>query len=402
MATLALCASGCSGDDSGAEASDLAASPAVALPDAATPLDRDLVDMMGPVGIPGLQTVVVKGGDVVWDSAYGKAVIAPLPEAVMTPDSILNIASISKMLVAIACMQQVEAGTLSLDADIDGVLPWPVRHPDYPDDPITWRMLLSHTASLHDDRFADEASYVYGTDHPQPLGDFMAQLFSPGGSYRVDGTFKSARPGTAFEYSNYGVALAAYGVERIVGQPFHEYVREHIIEPLGMERSSYFMADLPEELMAVSYGCNRGIDGRFVCLPFGTGDTVLSHQYSYPDYPAKGMRTSARQYAKLIEMMMADGVTEGTALLQPTSIEQMLTPGPVQDNPFVAFGLGFYQFLDQPTVYGHDGQNDGITTTAFFDRAAGVGALAFGNSGGDDANSEQMIRIAYRLLDEFR
>lgn len=404
MAALALCASGgaCSARDLGIEARTLPVSPSVVLPDTASSLDRDITALMSEVGIPGLQTVVARDGDVMWDRAYGNAVLMPLPEAPMTSDSILNIGSIRKMLIAIACMQQVEAGALSLDDDIDGVLPWPVRHPGYPDDPLTWRMLLSHTSSLQDNQSAYDNSYVYGMDHALPLGDFMAQLFSPGGSYRGANTFGAARPGTGFGYSNFGITLAAYGVELIVGQPFHEYVREHIIEPLGIERSSYFLAGLPEELLAVPYSCNRRIGGGFACLPFGTGDTVLSHQYSFPDYPDGLMRTSARQYAKLVEMMLAGGVASGSVLLQPSSIEQMLTPGPFQGSSPVAFGMGFYQVLDDPTVFGHDGQDYGITTDVIFDRVSGVGVLAFGNSGGDDATSDQVAQVAFRLLDESR
>ncbi len=404
VAAWVLCASGggCSGGNSGSPVAAPPVRPEIVLPDTAAPLDRDIVAMMNQVGTPGLQAVVVKAGDVVWDSAYGNAVIAPLPEAPMTADSILNIGSSSKMLIAIACMQQVEAGALSLDADINGILPWPVRHPGYPDEPITWRMLLSHTSSVQDDQSAYDSSYVYGSEHPLPLAGFMAQLFSPGGSYRGANTFRSTRPGTAFEYSNFGITLAAYGVELVVGQPFYDYVRERIIEPLGMQRSSYLLADLPEELLAVPYSCQRAVGGQFACLPFDTGDTVLSHQYSFPDYPDGRMRTSARQYAKLVQMMLAGGVAGDAALLQPSSIEQMLTPGPVQGSFPVAFGLGFYQALGDPTVFGHDGEDKGIATSVIFDRTAGVGALAFGNSGGDDATSDQMVQIAFRLLDEFR
>ena len=127
---------------------------------------------------------------------------------------------------------------------------------------------------------------------------------------------------------------------------------------------------------------------------------VLDHQYSFPDYPDGGIRTSAREYAKLVALFLEGGRLGEAMLLQPPSIEQMLTPGPIQGGFPVTFGLGLYLY-DPPNgepLWGHDGDDRGISSVVFFDRTAGLGVLVFGNTQAPD----QLDGIRDRLFDEFR
>lgn len=378
------------------------ADPENELPVATTPLERDILSIMNEAGLPGMQTAVVEDGELIWDQAYGYAVLTPLTRTPMTSDSILAISAVSKMLVAIAVMQQVEAGALSLDDDINAVLPWPVRNPAYPDDAITWRMLLANTSSLQNNERAFDQSYVFGMDHPQSLSDFMSALFAPEGIYYGPDNFQPSQPGSAFYGADFSISLAAYGVELIVGRPFHEYVRERILTPLGMEQTSYFLADLPDELLAVPYNCSVDGGGQRSCFPYTTGDTVLALQYSFPDYPDAGLRTSARQYVKLLAMLIDGGRAGDSVLLQQSSIDEMLTPGSLLGDFNLYWGLGFF-VLEDARTWGHGGQDMGLAAVALFDREAGVGAVVLGNSQNDDMNvTDRLVQVATRLLDEQR
>jgi CubicO group peptidase (beta-lactamase class C family) len=79
---------------------------------------------MRAAGIPGLQTVVVKNGRVIWAKSYGYAVLdEPGPKQEMRNDSVVFSASVAKILVAVAVLQQVEKGKLSLDDDISQSVP---------------------------------------------------------------------------------------------------------------------------------------------------------------------------------------------------------------------------------------------------------------------------------------
>ena len=85
-------------------------------------------------GLPGLQTVVVKNGQIVWMKSYGYAVLdEPGPRRRMRDDSILFSASVAKILVTVAVLQQVEKGLLALDDDINKYVPFSVRNPSWPE-----------------------------------------------------------------------------------------------------------------------------------------------------------------------------------------------------------------------------------------------------------------------------
>src|SRR5262249_15762912 len=94
--------------------------------------DAFVAQVMREGGIPGLQLAVVKDGRLAWSKAYGHAVLAkPGPIRPMREDDLLYTCSIGKMITAVVAMQQVEKGKLSLDDDIDGSLPFPVRNPKW-------------------------------------------------------------------------------------------------------------------------------------------------------------------------------------------------------------------------------------------------------------------------------
>jgi CubicO group peptidase (beta-lactamase class C family) len=344
---------------------------------------------------PGIQAAVVNSDGVVWSKAYGSAVLAPLPEVATTEDTIFIGTPMSMMVVPIAIMQQVEAGVIDLDDDVATVLPWPLRNPAFPDDPITWRMLLTQTSSIND---LDDPLNVYfhGQDSPVSLADFMSDVFSPTGVYHGAGTFLPERPGVARQYSNFAVGLAAYALELVVGQPFHEYLRERVLEPLGMNRTSYFLADLPTELLAVPYECD------LVCSSPSTGGSVLEQQYSHPNYPDGLLRTSAKEFGKLFVMLLNGGRAGETAVLQPASVEELLTPQPVPGASELKQGLIFVSFGNE-TSWGHFGNAPGAIAAAFVDRTTGQGAIILGN--GPNSNptpNNQLLPVVRRLLEEFR
>ena len=109
---------------------------------------------------------LVKDGRVVWMKSYGYAVLdQPGPSQPMRDDSILWSASVAKILVTVAVLQQLEKRRLGLDDDISSYAGFTVRNPAWPDVAITWRMLLTHTSSLNEED--DErlnSTLAYGAD----------------------------------------------------------------------------------------------------------------------------------------------------------------------------------------------------------------------------------------------
>lgn len=104
-------------------------------------------------GVPGVGAAVIKNGRLVYENTLGSRYIDnenPQNNLPLTRDTKLRIASISKVFVAAAYMQLAEQGKIDLDADISRYLGFTLRNPNYPDTPITSKMLLSHTSSLRD------------------------------------------------------------------------------------------------------------------------------------------------------------------------------------------------------------------------------------------------------------
>jgi CubicO group peptidase (beta-lactamase class C family) len=162
----------------------------------------------------------------------------------VTAETVVRIASVSKVFTAAAAARLVADGALSLDADLRGDRPWLAAVAPGPE-PVTLRGLLSHTAGF-DDRavgmFAREADDVI------PLGDYL----------RAHMPHRTSVPGRWARYSNQGAALAGLVVEETTGQPFDAAVAGLILEPLDMGSSS-FAQPLPPELtdrLARAYRCS--------------------------------------------------------------------------------------------------------------------------------------------------
>ena len=184
-------------------------------------LDGKLPDALKNGDIPGAVVTVVKDGQVVTTRGYGWAdtgASGGKPVAVDPQTSLFRVASISKIPTSIAAMQLVEQGKVDLDADISAYLDFEIERRF--DEPLTLRHLLTHSAG-----FEEHGSLTPTTDlEAYVKNDPPAQVFAPG-----------TTPG----YSNYGMALAGYIVQRVSGQPFETYVREHVLEPAGMTTSTY-------------------------------------------------------------------------------------------------------------------------------------------------------------------
>jgi CubicO group peptidase (beta-lactamase class C family) len=214
-------------------------------------LDAYIHRQMRAGRIPGLSVAVVRDADTVWSRGYGWANIPH--ELRATKDVEFMLASVSKTVTGVAVMQAVEDGLIDLDADVNEVLPFPVRNPEFPDDPITTRMLLTHTSTISDNWGVLTDVYVEG-DSSVALGDFLAGYFTPGGkSYDAERNFLSGHPGTRYRYGNVAVALAAHLVEAASGTAFDAWCDERTFAPLAMDETSWYLRGMERRGIAMPY-----------------------------------------------------------------------------------------------------------------------------------------------------
>ena len=348
-------------------------------------LDDEIRALMHAARVPGLAACIVTPDGVTWANGYGRANIAHDRRA--TPDTIFMLASISKTVMSVAVMQAVEEGLLDLDADVNDVLPFRVRNPRYPDDPITLRMLLTHTSSIRDDWPTIIPFYTHG-DSTIPLGGYLRRYLVPTGDlYQADRSYSAWRPGSRYDYCNISAALAGFMVEAASGLPFDGWCDDRIFAPLGMDRTSWHLAALDRPAIAMPYHWK---DGAFVA--YG--------QYGYTDYPDGELRTSALELATHLRAFMAFGELDGVRIIGADTVREMRRA----QFPDVAHGQGliWYRFvLRGMPLMGHNGGDSGVATQMYFRPRDGVGVIVLANGNWYwDGRSWPLQRISVRLFEE--
>lgn len=145
------------------------------------------------------------------------------PNTPVTADTVFRTASVSKFITALGAMKLQEQGRLDLDRDVNDDLPFPLRHPNTPDTPITLRMLLSHTAGIHDGN-----AYNTGIAKNVPLTELLK-----------GDSFTDHLPGRAWEYSNFGAGIAGAVMEAAANTDFETLMQETVFQPLGVTATYY-------------------------------------------------------------------------------------------------------------------------------------------------------------------
>lgn len=148
-------------------------------PNPSSTIDTEIASIMSSNNLPGVATVVVKNGEIVWIESYGYA-NTDLSTA-FTDTTSLMLASVSKTFTGVALLQLVEDGLVSLDDPINDYLPFSVAVPGFESTPITFRMLLTHTASIFDSAIMDNY-YNYGGDPTITLADCIQRYLSTSGA----------------------------------------------------------------------------------------------------------------------------------------------------------------------------------------------------------------------------
>ncbi len=345
-------------------------------------VDSGFMRAMQAAKVPGAALLVIRDGQIDKTNAYGLA--DPRTGQRVTPDTLFTIASISKTVTATALMTLYEQGKFALDDDINLYLPFAVRNPNFPDAPITFRMLLTHTSSIRDSRVYNRQYTLLQKpvlpDSPIPLGEYLYDYLTPAGKwFHPKNNFLKQPPGTRYIYSNTGFGLVGYLTELISGMPFSAYCKKAVFTPLGMEQTAWHYKDVDTNRMAVPYGYNNLLRQP---KPIGF--------YGYPTYPDGALKTSVNEYARFLSIFINEGKTfEGKPFLQPETVKEMLTlhsyPGMSSGEKSV--GLAWHHGR---MFYQHTGGDPGIFTIVIFDPAARQGAVLFTN--GADLNVPGLAR----------
>lgn len=301
-------------------------------------LEENVPRMMAQCKLPGFSIAVVHDGDVCYAEGFGAR--DPQRNLPTTADTLFGIGSVTKSFVANGILQLAEAGKLNLHDPISQHIPFRLGLPDAP---ITVHHLLTHSLGLPN--LATSTMVIHkglGLDGGIPLS-------SPDDFYRyVNGAQDEivAKPGERFFYHNAGYRMLGHIIQECSGQPFHEYMQEKVIAPLGMARTGFdvdaFRAD-PNH--AVFH--RKTATGSNMPAPFPYPTPVDNPEFSFLS-AAGGLFSSVNELATYVQMHLETGQTTSPPLMSPSSFEQMFTahvPRPPQipmpNGTFAQQGYGY-------------------------------------------------------------
>ncbi len=314
--------------------------------DTAADLTAFIQSEMTAENIPGALVYASRAGEVVYHQALGLA--STEDQTPMTKQTLTLLASVSKPVTGVALLTLIDDGKIALDDPINDYLPFAIVHPGHQGVDITPRMLLTHQSGIVD---SDQEFDVEG-DSPTALSTFIRDLLTPGGQHYTDDTF-GGEPGTTTRYSNDGIALMGYLVEVVSKMPFEAYSQQALFEPLGMDRTSWFLS---------------GLSGQPIAFPHvreGNAYETLPHP-GFPDYPAGQLRTSVGQLARFLQMIQNGGSLGGERILEAATVSAMLTPA-TQNTGGEGDDQGFVWYRAERSgrvAWEHNGSVEGITTLA--------------------------------------
>lgn len=301
----------------------------------------------------------------------------------------VRIASISKLIMALAALKLADEGKIDLDRDVSDYLGWRLRSPYHPDAPVTLAHLMSHRAGL-----SDRGGYAI------PLGGSLEAKLADPQSWRDAG-----RPGeAAFEYANLGSPLVATALEAASGERYDRLLERLIFKPLGVKACLNWVGCGPEmQARAVTLYRHTGevaADGPDRLPPACTIPVTAGQACDLSAYvpgtnasifsPQGGVRIGMMDLAKIGQALLrgpeAIGISEGALMRMATSAFEGKTDAA---QLFCHYGLGL-QAIELPdaacddTLFGkgrawigHPGEAYGLVSGLWFDSNAAQGFVYF-------------------------
>jgi len=312
--------------------------------------------------IPSLSACIIKNDKVVWAKGYGLYDIRLSKNA--DYDTVYAVASISKTVTATALMQLYDDGLFNLDDDINDYINFSIRNPNFPDTPITFRMLLAHHSSLSSDNDVWHLHKDFPGDCPIGFYPFLKEYLNLGGSEYFPEVWSNSLPGEEFHYSGIGYAIIGLIIEQITGEKFDEYCTKNIFSPLEMNNSSFRFADIDIDKIAVPYiYCFWGYE------PYMHAGDV--------DYPSGCLRSSIEDLSHFLIAHMNNGWYQDIQILNNSTIKLMHSPQ-FSDGRY-GLGLQIWKKLDGSILIGHTGSNIGVSTLMKYDVFKDVSIVYFIN-----------------------
>jgi CubicO group peptidase (beta-lactamase class C family) len=322
---------------------------------------------VGSHDVAGLAVAVVRGDEI---DARAFGVRDLRTGTPVTPETMFHLASVSKPFVATAIVglateRDGHRPRLDLDASIVDWVP-EFRLADGRAGEVTARHLLTHTSGLPD--VAD-----YGWHDPQ-LGDDALSVFAGSLSdWRLQ-----SEPGTAYAYSNAGYELLGLLLSRVTGTTFEDAMRDQVLGPLGMERSTFLRAEVPADLAAAPH----------VGMPLVVPDDA--YPYTRRHAPSSSLHSNLVELCRWVTAHLEPRLAPGLVDLMWRPVVQVGEP-PWDEAASLGWAVGRYR---GHRLLGHSGLDPGFGSRLVLAPDQGVGVVVLYNS-----NTVSASAIAKAALD---
>ena len=335
-------------------------------------LDGMMPSQLERENIAGAVIGVVKDGHVIFAKGYGYADMDKRKP--ISPDATLfRPGSISKLFTWTSVMQLVEQGKLDLDKDVSQYLDFPI--PPAFGKPITLRDILTHTSGYEEtvhDLFVADAQHLFPLD--QYLKNHMPERIFP--------------PFVVPAYSNYATTLAGYIVQRVSGEPFAQYVADHIYAPLDMKHTT-FVQPLPADLLPLMSNGYRKASGK--AQPFEFVEA----------FPAGSVSTSALDMCNFMIAHLQDGKFGEKQILRPETAKLMHSRLFGADDRLNGMAHGFYEETrNGHRIIGHGGDTELFHSDLHLILDSNIGFFVSYNSAGKGEASSRTI-LFEKFLDRY-
>jgi len=332
---------------------------------------------------PGLSVAIALGGDVIYANGFGLA-DGPRGTAA-TADTVYQWGSMTKMVTVTAIMQLVEQGLIDLDAPISDYLDYfPVEYP------ITTLQLLNHSAGLPENDIGFRFFNLDGEPVPDP--DLAAREYVAGFTGPI------FEPGSASAYANPHILLIGQIVAEVSGQPYADYVREHILAPLGMENTDFTYSSEAMIADAAAHAIPATQAEAFMAAvdevwEFGDAADLIREtddRYAWLNRyntgaAYGGLKGPPSEAARFMQMHLNGGELEGVRILSPESVALMQEIQLSTAGEPLPISLGWFVVDDAEHPYvEHAGGGPGIRSLMRLYPDDGLGIVLMSNAAGYD------------------
>ena len=326
-------------------------------------IEKTILGYMDDCRTVGMAVALVKGDEIIYQKAFGwrdREAGDPLEI-----NDLFKIASISKSFSSVSILQLVDQGILSLEDDVSDLIGFKVRHPLWPEIPITLKMMLSHTSGMKD----GNGNMNYWTP------DWVNYSITPA-EKQIKYAWYDYAPGQGYNYCNRGFNMLGCIIERATGERFDDYVRHHVLDRVGVGMAGYNVDSLDASRLVSKYQYNKSKDLLTRSEPYVrvnekkvAGKTYKIGTDGYNWSPTGGMKISAPDLARWMICLKDSCVTaSGDRLISRESYKKLFTPvTPAADGVNYCLGVRTEtRFIPGKKLQGHTGSLHGLKSCMFY------------------------------------